>query len=178
MSWKQAINDKLQGSVATYIRCDGVVNKKIRKVYCWVWAKKIKNQWIFRKVTSKILVISCTFRAWPTHWQKAKKVHETITFLLVTLSDIYRLKKFTRRLNNKPFLIRLLTTPPHFEYIATLPCKSVIWQMVMSIVVSLWPHFGPPCTQWSLALSEHAVAAEDAPRSIFGCSSWYKWHSQ
>ena len=26
MSAKQAINDKLQGSVATYLRCDGVVN--------------------------------------------------------------------------------------------------------------------------------------------------------
>jgi len=26
MSAKQAINDKLQGSVATYVRCDGVVN--------------------------------------------------------------------------------------------------------------------------------------------------------
>jgi len=28
MSAKQAINDKLQGSVATYLRCGGVVNKK------------------------------------------------------------------------------------------------------------------------------------------------------
>jgi len=31
MSAKQAINDKLQGSVATYLRCDGVVNKQIKK---------------------------------------------------------------------------------------------------------------------------------------------------
>jgi len=31
MSAKQAINDKLQGSVATYTRCSGVVNNKIRK---------------------------------------------------------------------------------------------------------------------------------------------------
>jgi len=28
---KQAINDKLQGSVATYLRCDGIVNNQIRK---------------------------------------------------------------------------------------------------------------------------------------------------
>jgi len=28
---KQAINDKLQGSVATYLRCGGVVNNQIRK---------------------------------------------------------------------------------------------------------------------------------------------------
>jgi len=30
MSAKQAINDKLQGSVATYLRCGGVVNNQIR----------------------------------------------------------------------------------------------------------------------------------------------------
>ena len=28
---KGAINDKLQGSVATYLRCDGVVNNQIKK---------------------------------------------------------------------------------------------------------------------------------------------------
>jgi len=28
---KQAINDKLQGSVATYLRCGELVNKKIKK---------------------------------------------------------------------------------------------------------------------------------------------------
>ena len=33
MSAKQAINDKLQGSVATYLRCAGVVNKTLRKPY-------------------------------------------------------------------------------------------------------------------------------------------------
>jgi len=31
MSEKQAINDKLQGSVATYLRCSGVVNNQIKK---------------------------------------------------------------------------------------------------------------------------------------------------
>jgi len=31
MSAKQAINDKLQGSVVTYLRCDGVVNNRIWK---------------------------------------------------------------------------------------------------------------------------------------------------
>jgi len=28
---KQAINDKLQGSVATYLRCDGVLKNQIQK---------------------------------------------------------------------------------------------------------------------------------------------------
>jgi len=31
MSPKQAINNKLQGSVATYFRCGGVVNNQIKK---------------------------------------------------------------------------------------------------------------------------------------------------
>jgi len=31
MSAKQAINDKLQDSVATYLRCGGVVNNQIKK---------------------------------------------------------------------------------------------------------------------------------------------------
>jgi len=31
MSAKQALNDKLQGSVAAYLRCDGVVNNQIKK---------------------------------------------------------------------------------------------------------------------------------------------------
>jgi len=31
MSAKQAINDKLQGSVATYLRCGGDVNNQIKK---------------------------------------------------------------------------------------------------------------------------------------------------
>jgi len=31
MSAKQALNDKLQGSLATYLRCDGVVNNQIKK---------------------------------------------------------------------------------------------------------------------------------------------------
>ena len=34
MSTKQAINDKLQGSVATYLRCGGVVNNQIKNGYC------------------------------------------------------------------------------------------------------------------------------------------------
>ena len=45
-------------------------------------------------------------------------------FLLVNLSDIHRFKKkFTHTLSNKPFLIWLLTTPPHLKYAATLPCN-------------------------------------------------------
>ena len=31
MPAKQAINDKLQGSIATYLRCGGVINNQIKK---------------------------------------------------------------------------------------------------------------------------------------------------
>ena len=34
LSTKQAINDKLQGSVATRLRCGGAVNNQIKKGYC------------------------------------------------------------------------------------------------------------------------------------------------
>ena len=33
MSAKQAIIDKLQGTVATYLRCDGVVNNQIIYIF-------------------------------------------------------------------------------------------------------------------------------------------------
>jgi len=43
ISAKQAINDKLQGSVATYLRCGGVVNNQIKKrLLLSVRVKKIK----------------------------------------------------------------------------------------------------------------------------------------
>jgi len=40
LSAKQALNDKLQGSVAAYLRCSGVVNKQIRKdLLLSLWVK-------------------------------------------------------------------------------------------------------------------------------------------
>jgi len=42
MPAKQAINDKLQGSVATYLRCGEVVNNQIEKgMLLSLWVKKI-----------------------------------------------------------------------------------------------------------------------------------------
>jgi len=35
--------DKLQDSVATYLRCGGVVNNQVKKVYCSVSVKKLKS---------------------------------------------------------------------------------------------------------------------------------------
>jgi len=47
MSAKQALNDKLQGSVAAYLRCGGVVNNQIKKG--WLLSLKMKKikGWIF-----------------------------------------------------------------------------------------------------------------------------------
>jgi len=61
MSAKQAINDKLQGSVAAFLRgVVGLLMTKLRKVYWWVCEWKKFNRWIFGKVTSKNVIVSCT----------------------------------------------------------------------------------------------------------------------
>jgi len=43
---------------------------------------------------------------------------------------------FTHRLSNKPFLIWLLTTPPHLKYVATLPCNLSLMACIADINVS------------------------------------------
>ena len=65
MSEKHAINDKLQGSIATYLIMVRFLINKLRKVYCWVceW-NFFLNRWMFGKVTSKSVVVSCTLCAW------------------------------------------------------------------------------------------------------------------
>jgi len=56
---KQAINDKLQGSVATYLRCGGVVNNQMKKGYCWVW------EWKKSKIGEYLAKLQA--RAWLSH---------------------------------------------------------------------------------------------------------------
>jgi len=65
-------------------------------------------------------------------------MHETITFLLVTLPNIHRFKKkfLIFRLSNKPFLIWLLTTPSHLKYAATVPCNLSLMDCFADINVS------------------------------------------
>jgi len=46
------------------------------------------------------------------------------------------IKKFTHRLSNKPFLIWLLTTPPHLKYVATIPCNLSLMACFADIDVS------------------------------------------
>jgi len=60
MSAKQAINDKLQDSVATYLRCGGVVNNQIKKGLLLSLRKKLKsaNIWQSYQLTSKNVIVS------------------------------------------------------------------------------------------------------------------------
>jgi len=60
MSAKQVINDKLRGSVATYSRCGGVVNKQIKKGLLLSLTVKIflKSVNIWR--SCKSMGVSCT----------------------------------------------------------------------------------------------------------------------
>jgi len=67
---------------------------------------------------------------------KTKKVHETVTLLLATLPNIYRFKKIGDTLKNNFFLIWLLTTPPHLQYVATLPCNLSLMGCFADIKVS------------------------------------------
>jgi len=128
VSAKQAINDKLLGSVATYFRCGGVVNNQNKKDLLMSLSEKmLKSVNIWQsykllvgvefnapldtiKVTSKNVIVSCTYSVFYQCISQVHKVQKTITFLLVTLLNIHQFKKnFTHRLGNKPFLIWLLT---------------------------------------------------------------------
>jgi len=61
MSAKQAINDKLQGSVATWLMCGGVVNNQIRKSLLLSLSVIFFNRQMFGKVTSNNVTVSRTF---------------------------------------------------------------------------------------------------------------------
>jgi len=54
---KQAINDKLQGTVVTYLRCGELSITKLRNLYCWVsqW-KLFFNRWILAKLQARTLL--------------------------------------------------------------------------------------------------------------------------
>jgi len=69
MSAKQAINSKLQGSVATYLRFGGVVNNQIKKgllLSLWVKKNKIGEFWQSYKQERNCLVRTYNFyvRMW------------------------------------------------------------------------------------------------------------------
>ena len=81
MSAKQAINNKLQGSVSTYLRCGGVVNNQIKKsLLLSLWVKKFLksvNVWQSYKQERDCLML---FVHLANTLLKAEKVHEWKNF--------------------------------------------------------------------------------------------------
>jgi len=63
MPAKQATNDKLQGSVATYLRCGGVANNQIKKgLLLSLWVKTfLESVNIWQKLQARTWVIACNF---------------------------------------------------------------------------------------------------------------------
>ena len=125
MSAKHAINDKLQGSVDTYLRCSGVVNNQIKNgllLSLWVIFFKSVNIWQSYKQERDCLVhfLHRLAVCWPGV-QSARGNH-VFACNFADFSPIFNFF-FTHGLSNKPFLICLLTTPPHFRYVIKLPCN-------------------------------------------------------
>jgi len=126
---KKATNGKLQGVVRFLIT-------KLRNVYCRVCELKsfFLNRRIFGKVTSKNVIVSFTLFVFYQCVGQAHKVHETITFLLVTLPNIYRLKNY---LTNWAINLNLVfKNSPHLKYVATLPCNLSLRACFADINVS------------------------------------------
>jgi len=114
MSAKQAINDKLRGSVATYLRCGGVANNQIKKgLLLTLRVKKIKSVNIWQKLQARAW-LSHALCAPGQHTAKRRRKFTKQSRPCLQLCQVYTdLKKITDRLNNKPCLTWLLTTPPH-----------------------------------------------------------------
>jgi len=89
---KQAIDGKLQGSVVTYLRCAGAVNNQIKKGLLLSLSLNFffnsVNIWQSYKQERGCLV---HFLRLLQRGDRAHKVHETTTFLLVTLPNIHPL---------------------------------------------------------------------------------------
>ena len=138
MSAKQAINDKLQGSVAACLRCSGVVNNRIKTdLLLSQRVKKIlrsANIWQSYQQERDCLVhfLRLVAMCWPGA-QSAWDNHVlACNFAKYSLTLFF----FAHRLSNKPFLIWLLTTPAYLKYVATLPCNKSLMACFADINVS------------------------------------------
>jgi len=68
MSAKQAINDKLQGSVATFLTCGGVVNNQTKEgLLLSLRVKKILKSVIIWQSYKQECDCLVHLYAWPTH---------------------------------------------------------------------------------------------------------------
>jgi len=137
MSAKQAINEKLQGSVATYLWCGWVVNNQIKKgLLLSVRVKKIfksVNIWQSYKQERGCLTNFARLANTLLKEEEGARDNHGLACNFAKCSPI--LNFFTRTLSSKPFLIWLLT-PPHLKYAATLPCNFSLMACFADITVS------------------------------------------
>ena len=120
MSAKQIINGKLQGSVAAYLRCGGVINNQIKKALL-LRVKFFNSVNIWQSYTQErgcLLNFAHLANTLLKDEENARD-NDVFAFNFAIYSPISK-TFFTLRLSNKPFLIWLLTTPPHLKYVATL----------------------------------------------------------
>ena len=106
MSAKQAVNDKLQGSVATYLRCGWVLNNQIKKGTCWAWVIFFKsmNIWQSYKQVRGCLVLFAGLAN--TLLKDEESARDNHVFACNFAKYSLTLKFFfTLRLSNKPLLI-------------------------------------------------------------------------
>jgi len=52
----------------------------------------------------------------------------------VTSEPVFKIVHFHSLSQHKPFLIWLLTTPPHFKYVATLPCNLSLMAFFLTLM--------------------------------------------
>ena len=116
----------------------GLLIAKLRMVSCWVceWKKlKSVNIWQSYKQDRDCLEHFLPLLAvcWPgaqSSWD-----NHSLACNFAKYSPILNFF-FTLTLSNEPFLIWLLTTPPHLKYVATLPCNFSLMACFADINVS------------------------------------------
>ena len=112
MSEKQAINDKLQGSVATYLRCGGIVNNQMKKslllsLRVWIFLIGEYLAKLQARARGCLVHFARPTNTLLTDGESARDNH-VLASLCQILTD---LKKISDRLSNRPFFIWLLTNP-------------------------------------------------------------------
>ena len=99
LSAKQAINDKLQGSVAMYLRCGWVVNNQIRKgLLLSLRVKKIKIGEYLAKLQARTrlsCVLSPSFSSMLAKCTSARDNHVLLACNFAKYSPIFKMFSFT-----------------------------------------------------------------------------------
>ena len=157
---KQANNNKLQGSVATYLRCGGLSVTKLRKVYCWVcqWKFFFKsvNIWQLqaRRCLSRALCVPGHHTA--ERWRKYSLGHALSSHPSWSLDILYRLLPFTA-INSILFV--------HFTCLTVLSYNlfpgrlwSSSWSWTLNFILHTFLHpTREACTIWKEMLCWRAI---------------------